>query len=86
MSGYALLYLEMGQLLDKKDYIEQAFFLAEKCTMHLKGRHVTFLTGDAGPLSLAAVCAHAMKQYEKEEHFVHRSFTIIFLCFEVFSK
>jgi len=72
VSGYALLYLELGQLLNNQDYIEQAFFLAEKCTFHLREKHLTFLTGDTGPLSIISVCAHLLKQHEKEQHYIHR--------------
>jgi lantibiotic modifying enzyme len=55
--------------------LEQAFFMAEKCTMHLhkpNAKDLTFLTGAGGPLALAAVCAHLLKQPEKEHHFIHR--------------
>ena len=75
-AGYALLYLEAGKILDSVDYMEQAFFMAEKCTMHLHahshGRELTFLTGAGGPLAISAVCAHSMNQPEKERHFVQR--------------
>ncbi len=75
-AGYALLYLEAGKVLNSDDYIEQAFFMAEKCTMHLHvhshGRELTFLTGAGGPLAISAACAQAMNQPEKEHHFVHR--------------
>jgi hypothetical protein len=49
--------------------------MAEKCTMHLhkpNAKDLTFLTGAGGPLALAAVCAHLLKQPEKEHHFIHR--------------
>lgn len=76
IAGYALLYLEAGLMLNNEDFLEQAFFLAEKCTMHLhhhpNGRDLTFLTGAGGPLAIAAVCAHVMRQPEKEKHFIHR--------------
>ena len=78
ISGYALLYLELGQLLNNQDYIEQAFFLAEKCTFHLREKHLTFLTGDTGPLSIISVCAHLLKQHEKEQHYIHRYFLFFF--------
>ena len=71
-SGYALLYLELGLLLNNERYIEQAFFLAEKCIFHLKEKHLTFLTGDTGPLSIIAISAHLLKQPEKEQHYIHR--------------
>lgn len=72
VSGYALLYLELGQLLGNGGYIEQAFFLAEKCISHLREHHLTFLTGDTGPLSIIAVCSNLLKQPEKEQHYIHR--------------
>ena len=74
-SGYALLYFEAANILNSAEYLEQAFFMAEKCTMHLHKPNVkdlTFLTGAGGPLALAAVCAHLLKQPEKEHHFIHR--------------
>lgn len=74
ISGYALLYFEASRLLNKPDYLEQAFFLVEKCCMHLDGQVLTFLIGDGGPLAIAAVCAHQLKQPEKEHHFTHRSY------------
>lgn len=72
IGGYALLYLEASRLLNNNDYLEQAFFMAEKCCMHLDGQVLTFLIGDGGPLAIAAVCAHLLKQPEKEHHFIHR--------------
>ena len=72
ISGYALLYLELGILQDNRDYTEQAFFLAEKCCMHLHDQQLSFLIGNGGPLAVAAAAAHALKQPEKEEHFIHR--------------
>ena len=56
-SGYALLYFEAANILNSAEYLEQAFFMAEKCTMHLHKPNVkdlTFLTGAGGPL--AKVC------------------------------
>lgn len=75
-AGYALLYLEAAKFQDSIDYLDQAFFMAEKCTMHLHERSnpkdLTFLTGAGGPLAISAVCAHLLKQPEKEHNFVHR--------------
>lgn len=81
-SGYALLYFEAGKMLNSPEYIEQAFFMAEKCTMHLhkpNAKDLTFLTGVSGPLALAAACAHSLRQPEKEHHFLHRYTLILFL-------
>ena len=72
IGGYALFYLLLGVTQKKQEYIEQAFFLAEKCTMHLHGEKMTFLTGHGGPLAIAAVAAHVTKQKEKEELFIHK--------------
>lgn len=85
-SGYALLYLQASKSFNSVDYLDQAFFMAEKCTMHLhvhtNAKDLTFLTGAGGPLAISAVCAHLLNQPEKEQHFVHRlgyNHQIIFL-------
>ena len=57
---------------DNVNYLEQAFFLAEKCTTHLHGHELAFLTGRGGPLAVAAVASRKMKQPEREEHFLRR--------------
>ena len=72
ISGYSLLYLDAGVLLENETYIEQAYFLAEKCCMHLKKKRLSFLTGDAGPLAISAVCSHRLNQPEKRHHFITR--------------
>ncbi|XP_032779596.2 glutathione S-transferase LANCL1 [Daphnia magna] len=87
-SGYALLYFEAGKMLNSPEYIEQAFFMAEKCTMHLhkpNAKDLTFLTGVSGPLALAAACAHSLRQPEKEHHFLHRLQTL-YRSFEVLTN
>lgn len=87
-TGYALLYFETGKMLNSPGYIEQAFFMAEKCTMHLhkpNAKDLTFLTGVGGPLALAAACSHSLKQPEKEHHFVHRYTLTSFHDYSCFS-
>ena len=44
--------------------------------MHLDGRTMTFLIGDAGPLALTAVCSKILNQPEKEDHFIQKYDTI----------
>lgn len=91
-SGYALLYLEASKCLNSVDYLEQAFFMAEKCTMHLhvhsNPKDLTFLTGAGGSLAISAVCAHLLNQPEKEHHFVQKldikSWMFVFLMIKFF--
>ncbi len=83
IAGYALLYFEASKLLGNRDYLDQSFFLVEKCCMHLDGDVLTFLIGDGGPLALGVVCSHLLKQPEKQHHFIHRYYSIIFLSLAV---
>lgn len=66
------MFLRLGVQLKNEDYLEQAFFLAEKCCMHLHGKGPSFLLGDGGPLAIAAVASRVLRQPEKEQHFIHR--------------
>ena len=61
--GIAVLYFHLGNIKhksnqsidDRNEYHQKALELIARPLRHLKGRRVTFLCGDAGPLALGAV-------------------------------
>ncbi|KAB7506026.1 LanC-like protein 1 [Armadillidium nasatum] len=54
-SGYTLLYLHLAECFNDERYLQKAYSLAEKSLKCLKGRRISFLCGDSGPLALGAV-------------------------------
>ncbi|XP_074659110.1 lanC-like protein 2 isoform X2 [Tubulanus polymorphus] len=57
MSGIALLYYHLHRKLDDENgqYLKSAESYLKRPLRHLKGKRVSFLCGDAGPLALGAV-------------------------------
>ena len=59
-SGISYLYLHMFGITDNKQYLETAVDYIKHFLRHLKGRKLSFLCGDAGPLALGAVIYHKL--------------------------
>ncbi|OWF39348.1 lanC-like protein 1 [Mizuhopecten yessoensis] len=73
MGGIAFLHWHMYNKLDKDpQYLEQAYSYIKHHLRHLKGRRVTFLCGDAGPLALGAVVCSEMGKADKSQELVER--------------
>ena len=78
--GIALLYFHLGNyyLVDRNDthlrreYYEKALDLIVTPLRHLKGRRVTFLCGDAGPLSLGAVLYERLGETKERDKCLKR--------------
>ncbi|XP_039256970.2 lanC-like protein 2 [Styela clava] len=64
ISGYALLYLHLYKIFQDEKYIETAQKYIASALKRLKGRRMTFLCGDAGPLAIGAVVYHTLGRKE----------------------
>ncbi|XP_042216662.1 lanC-like protein 2 [Homarus americanus] len=72
-SGYVLLYLHLAEILGDDTYLQKATPLVNKAFRNLKGRRLSFLCGDSGPLALAAI----LNDKTKEKEIVKSSITSI---------
>uniref|UniRef100_A0AAZ3RT66 LanC lantibiotic synthetase component C-like 2 (bacterial) n=1 Tax=Oncorhynchus tshawytscha TaxID=74940 RepID=A0AAZ3RT66_ONCTS len=66
--GIALLYLQLHRVTCEASHLQRALDYVKRTLRILNGRKVTFLCGDAGPLAVAAVVHHRLKnQTESQE-------------------
>ncbi|XP_069114276.1 glutathione S-transferase LANCL1-like [Argopecten irradians] len=73
IGGIAYLHWHMYHKLGKDPkYLGQAYGYIKHHLRHLKGRRVTFLCGDAGPLALGAVICSEMGKADKAQDLVKR--------------
>lgn len=66
-AGIALLYLHLSMVLgpDSKDeYLQKAFPYVDRQLSSLKGRRLSFLCGDPGPIAIAAVILEKMGKHD----------------------
>lgn len=54
-TGLVLLFLHLYKIYKKDRYLHLAEDIVHSCLKHLKGRRITFLCGDSGPLAVGAV-------------------------------
>uniref|UniRef100_A0A4W5M8A4 LanC lantibiotic synthetase component C-like 2 (bacterial) n=1 Tax=Hucho hucho TaxID=62062 RepID=A0A4W5M8A4_9TELE len=67
-TGIALLYLQLHRVTCEASHLQRALDYVKRTLRILNGRKVTFLCGDAGPLAVAAVVHHRLKnQTESQE-------------------
>ena len=81
-----MLYFHLGNyhFIDKKDtqlqkeFYEKALDLIARPLRHLKGRRVTFLCGDAGPLALGAVIHDRLGHKKERDKCLNRYIVLVF--------
>ncbi|KAL1006341.1 hypothetical protein UPYG_G00071080 [Umbra pygmaea] len=67
-TGIALLYLQLHRVSSEACHLQRALDYVKRTLRILNGRKITFLCGDAGPLAVAAVVHHRLKnQSESRE-------------------
>ncbi|EEB09899.1 conserved hypothetical protein [Pediculus humanus corporis] len=71
-AGVALLYLMMHEKINNPAYLEKAADLIEKSLARLKNKDVSFICGDAGPLSIASVIFYKQNKVERSKECVSR--------------
>jgi len=73
-SGFALLYLKLSEKYPEKSsqYLNEGIKYVERCLGQLKGRRLTFLCGDAGPLAIAAVLYDALGLKPESQNVLQR--------------
>ncbi|XP_072179333.1 lanC-like protein 2 [Diadema setosum] len=62
VTGVSLLYLHLYRKLRREEYLGKSLEFVKRPLRHLKGRRVTFMCGDGGPLAVGAVLYHLMNQ------------------------
>lgn len=74
--GVAYMYLQLYDKLDQDKpssrYLQQALYFIEKAVHGLKRRKLSFMCGDAGPLTLGAVIYDRLGQRDKCQHCLDR--------------
>ncbi|GAA6107114.1 lanC-like protein 2 [Tachysurus ichikawai] len=63
-TGIALLYLQLHRVSSDSSYLQRSLDYVKRALRNLNGRKVTFLCGDAGPLAVAAVVHHRLKNQD----------------------
>ena len=79
-TGIALLYFHLGNYYFindedthlQREYYDKGLDLIARPLRHLKGRRVTFLCGDAGPLALGAVLFDRLGQKKERDKCLNR--------------
>ena len=71
-SGIAMLHFHLYELLGDNSSLEKALYYVEKPLRHLKGRNVSFLCGDAGPLAIGAILYKKIGDTDKSQKCVQR--------------
>ncbi|XP_030846676.1 lanC-like protein 2 isoform X1 [Strongylocentrotus purpuratus] len=68
VTGISLLYLHLYTLNKTEEYLSRGYEYIKRPLQHLKGRRVTFMCGDAGPLAVGCLLYHKMgKQTEAQQ-------------------
>ncbi|XP_014216340.1 lanC-like protein 2 [Copidosoma floridanum] len=71
--GVAYTFYQYGKYFDDENYTSRALDLIRKIVGSLRGkRHVTFLTGNAGPLALGAVFYHLHGDKEESKNLISK--------------
>lgn len=66
-SGYVALYLNLAKHLKQDVYLQKALPITQKALSRLKGRRFSFVCGDAGPLTLAAIVFNRLGRQEDSD-------------------
>ena len=68
-TGIALLHYHLHQKIHtgNQQYLQTALKYIQRPLRHLKGRRISFLCGDAGPLAIGAVLHHKLNQAEESK-------------------
>lgn len=76
LPGYSLLHLHLYLVLDKgnndSEYLRRALSYVDRPLRHLKRKRVSFLCGDAGPLTLGAIIYTRLDQQDKVQECLKR--------------
>ncbi|XP_048454797.1 glutathione S-transferase LANCL1 [Rhincodon typus] len=71
-AGIALLYLHLHNIYGDQSFLQKALQYVNKSLKCLTGRVVTFLCGDAGPLAVAAVVHHKLRQTQESDAYINQ--------------
>ncbi|CAF1024078.1 unnamed protein product [Rotaria sp. Silwood1] len=73
-AGIALLYLRLAILFpsEKNDYKSKAKALIDSSLEQLKGKRISFLNGDPGPLAIAAVIYNDLEDQKKMNKYIDK--------------
>ncbi|CAF0937397.1 unnamed protein product [Rotaria sordida] len=73
-AGIALLYIHLAKLLpdQRSNYISKAKILIDSALKQRDGRVITFLCGDLGPLSIAAVIYYNLGDQKTSDKFIEK--------------
>ncbi|XP_078407780.1 glutathione S-transferase LANCL1 isoform X3 [Cetorhinus maximus] len=71
-AGIALLYLHLHNIYGDQSFLQKALQYVNKSLKCLTGRVVTFLCGDAGPLAVAAVVHHKLRQTQESDSYINQ--------------
>lgn len=72
-AGIAVLYLHLHKVFNEPSFLQKAFDYVSHSLKCLTRRHdVTFLCGDAGPLSVAAVVYHRLQRPQEADDCINR--------------
>ncbi|XP_017334923.1 lanC-like protein 2 isoform X1 [Ictalurus punctatus] len=69
-TGIALLYLQLHRVSADSSHLQRSLDYVKRTLRNLNGRKVTFLCGDAGPLAVAAVVHHRLKNQADSKEFL----------------
>ncbi|XP_067291006.1 lanC-like protein 2 [Pseudorasbora parva] len=66
-TGIALLYVQLHRRTQDGAHLQRALEYSRRALRSLSGRRVSFLCGDAGPLAVAAVVHHLLKNQDEAQ-------------------
>lgn len=71
-TGKACLYLLKYKKTNDKSFLQRALEITDQAICSLRGRDISFLLGDAGPLALGAIIYSKLNQKDKSDGFIKR--------------
>lgn len=75
-----MLYLQLHRVSGDSSHLQRSLDYVKRALRNLNGRKVTFLCGDAGPLAVAAVVHHRLKnQADSKDCITKYDTNVIFL-------
>lgn len=76
-----MLYLQLHRVSSDSSYLQRSLDYVKRALRNLNGRKVTFLCGDAGPLAVAAVVHHRLKNQDDSKECLSKYDTNSFFFF-----
>ncbi|XP_041479095.1 lanC-like protein 2 isoform X2 [Lytechinus variegatus] len=72
VTGIAFLYLHLYTENKTEDYLKMCYEYVKRPLRHLKGRRVTFMCGDAGPLTVGGLFYHRTGNQSEMRHCINK--------------